>query len=434
MTIFDLQIDRLVKGNHIKILTVFGIIAIVSIFLVQIFWVRQAFTISESQFEQTLNVALRNVAEKIAVKNKTDFLQRNPVKKINPRLYLVQVNSEIDASLLDHYLNTTLDYYNINQDAEYSIYNCESNALVYCNYIQKRKPQKDYIAIDLPKFEGVNYYFTVSFPNYPIISLNNIPMWMITSGVMVLLVLFFIYALFVVFAQKSITRVQREFINNMTHEFKTPISTISVIQQVISDPEIVKSPQRLATYTQIIGHEIRRMNDQVEKVLNISKLEKKQFELDLEEINLNELIIQLTESLVHVDPDKTINIKTTLHPSALIILADKVHVTNVICNILENAIKYSSQDVDIEIKTEIIGEKIWTSISDHGEGMDKKELKRIFDKFYRIPKGNTHNVKGIGLGLFYVNEISHAHKWKIDISSEPEKGTLFILKMKNSKS
>lgn len=420
------------KGNHIKYLTAFGIVAIISIFIVQIFWIREAFNITESQFEHNTTVALRQVAEKIAVKNKTNFLQHNPVTKVNPRLYVVQVRSEIDANLLDHYLKETFDYFNIDVDVEYSIYSCQTDELVYCNYIQKQKPLKNVTSHNLPQFTGIDYYFSVSFPNYPIISMNNIPMWMITSAVLVLVVLFFIYALFVVFAQKSISQVQRDFINNMTHEFKTPIATISVIQQVIADPEIVKNPQRLGTYTQIIGEEIKRLNDQVEKVLHISRLEKRDVELHMEPIDIHEVIEQVIFNFTHVDFGKLINFTTDLKATDHIIMADKVHFTNVICNIVENAIKYAGETVDIIIATQNAApHKTQISVSDNGEGMEKKEIKRIFDKFYRISKGDTHNVKGFGLGLFYVKQIANRHNWKLDVMSEIGKGTTFIISINN---
>jgi two-component system phosphate regulon sensor histidine kinase PhoR len=417
--------------NYIKWLTIFGVFAIISIFLVQIFWVRQAFTISESQFEQSVNGALRRVAENIAIDTKTDFQQNNPVIKINPRQYIVNVNSEIDAELLDHYLTNALDYFHIDQDVEYSIYSCYDKTMVYCNYIQKKKPQKEFSTPELPKFEGVDYYFSVSFPHYPIVSLNNIPMWMITSAVLILVVLFFMFALFVVFTQKSVTQVQRDFINNMTHEFKTPISTISVIQQVISDPEIVKTPQRLATYTQIIGDEIRRLNDQVEKVLNITRLEKKHFDLHLEEIEVHEVIQQVIFNIQNTDFEKPIKITQSLEAKNQIIKADKVHFTNVICNIIENAIKYSKDDAEINIKTCNSDQKILIAISDKGEGIDKKNLKKIFDKFYRVPKGAIHNVKGFGLGLYYVKKVVDAHKWTINVVSTPNEGSEFKIQIKN---
>ncbi|MBC7884778.1 MAG: HAMP domain-containing histidine kinase, partial [Saprospiraceae bacterium] len=413
----------------IKWLTIFGVFAIISIFLVQIFWVRQAFTISESQFDQSVNGALRRVAENIAISNKTDFQQNNPVIKINPRHYIVNVNSEIDAELLDHYLVAALDYFHIDQDVEYSIYSCFDKTMVYCNYIQKKKPQKEYTTPVLPKFEGVDYYFSVSFPHYPIVSLNNIPMWMITSAVLILVILFFIFSLFVVFAQKSVTQVQRDFINNMTHEFKTPISTISVIQQVISDPDIVKTPQRLATYTQIIGAEIGRLNDQVEKVLNITRLEKKHFDLHLEEIDVHEIISQVVFNVQNTDFEKNITITQELNAQHHTIAADKVHFTNVINNIVENAAKYSSDEPKINISTRNSNHKLMISISDKGEGIDKKNIKKIFEKFYRVPKGAVHNVKGFGLGLYYVKIVSDAHKWNLTVTSIPNEGTVFTIQV-----
>ncbi len=420
------------KGNHIKYLTAFGIIAILSIFIIQIFWIKEAFNITESQFEHNTTVALRQVAEKIAVKNKTNFLQHNPVIKINPRLYVVQVNSEIDANLLDHYLKVTFDYFNIDIDVEYSIYSCQNDELVYCNYIQKKKPQKNATTPELPNFTDIDYYFSVSFPNYPIISMNNIPMWMITSAVLILVVLFFIYALFVVFAQKSISQIQREFINNMTHEFKTPISTISIIQQAISDPDIVKNPRRLATYTEIIGEEINRLNDQVEKVLNISRLEKRQVELKLEMIDIHEVIEQIIHNLSNIETEKKVNFVMDLRAERISINADRVHFTNVVCNIIENATKYSGDDVTIKITTTDQNNSTIIAIQDNGEGIEKKELKKIFEKFYRVPKGDTHNVKGFGLGLFYVKQIAKAHGWKLDATSIYGQGTTFYLIIDNN--
>ena len=399
--------------------------------MVQIFWVKQAFGISENQFDQSVNVALRRVAENIAFQNKTDFQLHNPVIKISPRQFIVNVNSEIDAALLDHYLATALDYYHIDQDVEYSIYSCHDKAMVYCNYIQKKKPLKEFSNTDLPKFEGVDYYFSVSFPHYPIVSLHNMPMWVITSVVLLLVVLFFIFALFVVFVQKSITQVQRDFINNMTHEFKTPISTISIIQQAIMDPEIVKTPQRLTTYAQIIGDEIGRLNAQVEKVLNITKLEKQRFDLHKSTTDIHEIIRQVIFNIKATNIAGNLQLSEELSAINHQAPIDVVHFTNVVYNIIENAVKYSSDTSIINIKTCNIGNKLLLSIADQGEGMDKKYVKKIFEKFYRIPKGAVHNVKGFGLGLYYVKKISDAHDWKITVASEPGKGTVFNILMTN---
>ncbi len=398
--------------------------------MVQIYWVKQAFTISESQFDQSVNIALRRVAENIASQNKTDFQLNNPVIKINSRQYIVNVNSEIDASLLDHYLGAAIDYYNIDQDVEYSIYSCHDKAMVYCNYIQKKKPLTTFSNQNLPKFDGVDYYFSVSFPHYPIVTLNNMPMWIVTSGVLLLVVLFFMFALFVVFAQKSTSQIQRDFINNMTHEFKTPISTISIIQQVIVDPEIFKTPQRLTTYAQIIGDEIGRLNAQVEKVLSITKLEKQEFELNKVQTDVHEIIRQVVFNLNETDFDGALQFTEHLYAVHHHVNVDVVHFTNVLCNIIENGIKYSGNTANITITTQNIDDKLRLNISDQGEGIDRKYVRKIFEKFFRIPKGDVHNVKGFGLGLYYVKKIADAHKWKVSVESAPDKGTTFSLLIK----
>ncbi|MBK8701917.1 MAG: HAMP domain-containing histidine kinase [Saprospiraceae bacterium] len=417
------------KNKHIIFLASFGGVVILAIFIVQLFWVKEALHISQQQFDQTVQIALREVAEKIALKNNTTYEYTNPVKKINPTHYIVQVNSDIDAELLDYYLASSLEYYNINQDVEYGIYSCFSKELVYCNYIQKNKPQKPVSSIQLPKFEGLDYYFSVSFPHYSIVSMHNVPMWMVTSIILFLAILFFLYALFIVFRQKSITQVQKDFINNMTHEFKTPISTISIIQQVISDPEITKNPQRLATYSEIIGAETKRLNEQVEKVLNIARIEKGQFSLHRESVSVHEIIQQIVLNVKNTEPGYNVQISAETEANSDAVLADRVHFTNILFNLVDNAIKYGGNPPVIKLSTHTEGHKIFIRITDNGYGMEKKELKKIFDKFYRISTGNVHNVKGFGLGLYYVKKIVDAHKWKITVTSTPGLGTVFTLEI-----
>jgi two-component system, OmpR family, phosphate regulon sensor histidine kinase PhoR len=418
-----------VKNKDITLLAIFGALVILAILVVQIFWVKDALNISTRQFDNTVTIALREVAEKIAFNNKTTYQYKNPVKRINPAQYIVQVNGEIDAELLDYYISSTFDYFDIKQDVEYNIYDCTSNTLVYCNYIQKNKFQKPYNELPQPKFEGLDYYFTVTFPHYSITSMHNVPMWVVTSLVLTLAILFFIYALYVVIRQRNITQVQKDFINNMTHEFKTPISTISIIQQVISDPEIVKSPQRLGTYSQIIGVEINRLNDQVEKVLNIARIEKGQFTLHKERISVGEVIQQLTRSINATDLSENVIVEEILDDHDDTIFADKVHFTNILFNLVDNAVKYGGKPPQIVIETEIINNKIFVKIKDNGRGIDKKNIKKIFDKFYRVPTGNVHDVKGFGLGLYYVSKIIEAHRWKISVSSQLGTGTTFLLEI-----
>lgn len=416
------------RNKHIILLASFGAIAILAIVVVQVFWVKEALHISDQQFDQTVQIALREVAEKISKKNKTTLEYKNPVKKINSTHYVVQVNSDIDAEMLDYFIASTFDYFNIKQDVEYGIYSCFSKELVYCNYIQKDATQPKSLLQHLPKFEGLDYYFSVSFPHYSIVSMHNVPMWVVTSIILMLAVLFFIYALFVVFRQRSITQVQKDFINNMTHEFKTPISTISIIQQVISDPEITKTPERLLAYSRIIGVETKRLNEQVEKVLNIARIEKGQFQLKKERIDIHEIIATIEQQFIHtLNESGDGHLQTLLNAQQHWVLADKVHLTNILFNLTDNAVKYGGDPPEVTIITYNEAKNMVIEVRDNGYGIDKKNLKKIFHKFYRIPTGRVHNVKGFGLGLFYVKKIIDAHRWKITVTSTPGKGTSFYI-------
>lgn len=221
--------------------------------------------------------------------------------------------------------------------------------------------------------------------------------------------------------------MQKDFINNMTHEFKTPISTIAIASETISQPGIVNTPERLFTYSGIIHEEAARLNMQVERVLQTVKAERREFQLNKEKIDLHELIKAIIESFNVNANNKKGEIKLNLSATNCFVIADKHHLTNVIFNLLDNAVKYSDQSPIITISTVNEGNKLLLSVSDNGIGIKKEYLKRIFDKFFRVPSGNIHNVKGFGLGLSYVKSIVKLHRWKIKVNSEPGKGSTFTI-------
>ncbi|HTA27577.1 MAG TPA: HAMP domain-containing sensor histidine kinase, partial [Bacteroidia bacterium] len=216
-------------------------------------------------------------------------------------------------------------------------------------------------------------------------------------------------------------------INNMTHEFKTPISTIAIASETISQPDIVDTPERLFMYSGIIHEEAARLNMQVERVLQTVKAERKEFELNTEKIDLHELIKTIVDSFSVNAKNKKGEIKLDLTATDYLITADKHHLTNVIFNLLDNAVKYSDKAPVITVSTINEGNKILLSVSDEGLGIKKEYVKRIFDKFFRVPSGNIHNVKGFGLGLSYVKSIAKLHKWKIKVTSELGKGSTFTI-------
>jgi two-component system phosphate regulon sensor histidine kinase PhoR len=213
----------------------------------------------------------------------------------------------------------------------------------------------------------------------------------------------------------------------MTHELKTPISTIGISAKVIADPDIVNQPERLSNYAEIIVHQNKRMEQQVEKVLQSTLSEKGRIQLEFEQIHLTECLDKVKNELSLKAEEKGGKIQLETDEYIPPILADKNHFENLMFNLLDNAIKYSIESPLVYIYAHVEKGKIKISVSDNGIGMNPDQIKRIFQKFYRVPTGDVHDVKGFGLGLDYVKNIVKAHKWSIEVDSELGKGSVFSI-------
>jgi len=226
--------------------------------------------------------------------------------------------------------------------------------------------------------------------------------------------------------------MQKDFINNMTHEFKTPISSINISADVILNPDIINDPARLYTYGSVIKQENNRLNQQVDKVLQIARIESHSFHLNKVMVDLNTLVLTVAENC-KANSNRQLVVNTNLSDSVGSFEADELHLTNILFNLLDNASKYSDKEPVITIETLRTDKSIVLSICDNGPGISPEFHHRVFQKFYRIPTGNLHNVKGFGLGLYYVKTICTAHQWKIDLISEPGKGTTFVISIPDKK-
>ena len=266
------------------------------------------------------------------------------------------------------------------------------------------------------------------FPNKTAFFISSILPQLISSIVFTGLIMFcFIYTIMTILKQKKISMMKTDFINNMTHEFKTPIATISLAADSIDSPMIRSKPEQIARYANIIRQENTRMLEQVEKVLQIARLDKQDFELKITEIDLNDLVNRAVEHTALKVNDRGGVIKAILGAKNPSIRGDENHISNVIHNLLDNANKYSRESPNISLETVDTKDGVLLSISDKGIGMTKDQLKRIFEKFYRVSTGNLHDVKGFGLGLSYVKAIVDAHRGKISVKSEVGKGSTFEL-------
>ena len=239
----------------------------------------------------------------------------------------------------------------------------------------------------------------------------------------------FVFTIYIIFRQKKLTEIKNDFINNMTHEFKTPISTISLAAQMLQDPAVEKSPVMFKHISGVINDETKRLRFQVEKVLQMSMFERQKATLKMKDINANELIAGVVNTFAIKAEKNNGSITTDLEAALPWIFVDEMHFTNVIFNLLDNAVKYKKPDgeLHLHVKTWNVSDKLYISIQDNGIGIKKENLKKIFDKFYRVHTGNLHNVKGFGLGLAYVKQIVQAHRGSIRAESELGVGTKFII-------
>jgi two-component system phosphate regulon sensor histidine kinase PhoR len=266
------------------------------------------------------------------------------------------------------------------------------------------------------------------FPNRTRIVIGSVLGMLSLSIMFTGIVLFcFWYTIKIIYRQKQLSEMKTDFINNMTHEFKTPIATISLAADNISSPMVINTPDKIKRFVDIIRQENRRMNSQVERVLQMALIDKKDFQLKLADLNLHELIEQAVSNFSLQVEKREGSLRMDLGATNPIIEGDATHIAGVIHNLLDNANKYSPEKPDITISTHDVHMGIEVVVTDKGMGISKEVRKHIFDKFYREHTGNVHNVKGFGLGLSYVKAIMTAHKGLVDVHSEPGKGSSFIL-------
>lgn len=417
------------RSKNIRFVVILAILSLIGISAAQIYWVKAAFNQEQDHFHRQVNVALNQVAGEFYTYNNMSAPNTNPIRQVLGNYYVVMVNSPIDANLLDGLLKKAFATSNLNTDFEYGIYNCDTECMVYDEYVNAEAILVLNEFNNLPIWDESNYYFGVYFPSKSGFLLNRMKIWMFTTIVLLVVILFFGYAMFIIFKQKRLSEIQKDFISNMTHEFKTPISTIAVAAEVLQQPEILNEPERLLTYATIINKENKRLKGQVERVLQLASLENESLQLKKSSISVHRIIMEVTNHFSAIINTK--EIKVELLAENDIIIADEHHFTNVIYNLIDNAIKYSPSKVNIKLRTTTKKDELIIAIEDKGVGLTSEQSKHIFDKFYRVSTGDVHDVKGFGIGLSYVKLIVNESGGSIKVESILGKGSKFIMKFKN---
>jgi two-component system, OmpR family, phosphate regulon sensor histidine kinase PhoR len=415
-----------------KSIVIIVLLAVVSLGLVivgQVFWVRNAYKIQETQFNDRVLTALTAVVDRILVMN-NDKAITEPVIQKSTDFFVANINDTPEPYLLETLLREEFEDRNLKADFEYGIYDCFNDTLVYggkVSFVEPGRVEKPEKIQYISGFESDGHYFGVLFPKKTNVIMKSMDFWMYSSFVIFLIFIFFAYTIFVVLRQKKLSEVKTDFINNMTHELKTPISTIGLSADALEREEVMSDKDRLKRYASVIKIENSRLKSQVEKVLQIAALNPKKMNLKMEAFDVHEAILAACQTFRVNLEESGGELMCNCQASQYIIWADRVHFTNILYNLLDNATKYTDEVPHVQVKTKNVNDQLVIEFHDNGIGISPKDQKMIFDKFYRVHTGNVHNVKGFGLGLFYVKTVLKAHRGKITVNSELKKGSVFTI-------
>jgi len=436
----------------INAVIILGILSVLSILIVQIFWIRNttalqqvSITIQERedslnhiQFEENVHLALRNVLDDISSQKADSSDLYGAVKQLETDYFTVDINEELLPFYLENLLKREFYNQNVNYDFQFGIYDCFTDSIVFGKLIKYTPESNGFTqsetintsTTDQLKWKSDGHYFTVFFPEVFNSQKNDIRTtsfspYLYLFTIVIVVLLFFGFSLTVIFKQKRLSEVKTDFINNMTHELKTPISSIGLSSEMIIRSNQDMNIETIKKYASLIFKENKRLENQVERVLNIAKLDKHEISLKKEAFDLHELLKEVKENIEFNNSDKKSTIQLNLTSKNSVLNLDSVHITNVIYNLIDNAVKYCNVEPIISISTERTPKHFLISIEDNGIGIKKENLKHLFDKFYRVPTGNLHNVKGFGLGLYYVKMILNEHNGAISVKSHLGKNTVF---------
>lgn len=360
-----------------------------------------------------------------------DFEKYNYSKLINDVVKKVPIHKRVSEEEIRRLMTLELVQRDMETDFEFAVFSGDLMTKVRSENFDIEEYAQLY---KVPIFEnsgGTNDYFLyATFPGEKKFVLSSI-LGMAGMSIIFTLIIVIAYssALHQLNKQRQISQIKTDFINNMTHEFKTPIATINLALDAVKNPKIIDNKEKVAYYHKMIRDENKRMHAQVENVLRISKLEKNELDIRKEHYELNDIVEDSVNHIQLIVEDRNGYVEMHLNATESSILANESHLTNVIVNVLDNAVKYSPDEPKIDVTTETLGNFIFLKVKDQGDGMSKAAQRRIFEKFYREHTGNIHNVKGHGLGLAYAKQIVEDHQGEIYVESEKGKGSTFTIKL-----
>ena len=409
----------------LRTLVLLAVLSVIGIIVTQLYWVKKSLNLQDDQFNHRVHVALNLVSQKLA-SNTGRNVNVDAINRNSDNYYTIDFSDPIKTRNIEEYLVTEFRNQSLKEPFEYGIFDCNTDTLIFGKLIHTLDVQKiEQLKLKIPR--GENFYLGILFPNKESYLFGDWTILAVFTIVTLIVLLFFAFSILTILKQKQVGEIKNDFVNNMTHEFKTPIATIGLAADVLMKDNISQNPEKIFHYAQIISAESKRLKSQVETVLQVALTDAKKINLKIEPIDIHEIITEIIKNFeVRVQAKKG-HLRSDLEAKNTIISGDRVHISNILHNLLDNAIKYCDKIPDILIGTKNRGQYIEITIQDNGKGIASDNVHQIFEKFYRVSSGNRHDVKGFGLGLFYVKNMVNMHRGEITVKSKLGVGTTFYI-------
>jgi two-component system phosphate regulon sensor histidine kinase PhoR len=410
-----------------NIVIFFGFLSIIGVIVLQLLTLQKAYKFERNEINNKIDLVLTDVVRSIYKDNRSKLDVVNQINKVTEDYYIVNVNDAFDHTILQYYLKNEFEKVKLDLDYEYAIYDCGTDNMIYGNYVSKNKIENTEKCIDcFEKKRGYTYYFAIRFPTIKNLYFNTLQNFWIYLVVLIVVLFIYMYSVILMLKQKKYTNLQNDFINNMTHEFKTPLSSILLASGYAQTQEEILNNPKLKKYLNIIIEQSKKLNQHIERILMVAKTDANWIELQKAEVNLKEIIDNVIETTaLKYQKNQLIE---NLVSEQIKINADGFHLYNVFYNLIENALKYAGDQPKIIIEQEK-NKTLNISIKDFGEGINEQHINFVFDKFYRIPKPNNKEIEGFGIGLHYVKKIVILHQWNILLNRNKPHGLIVTIEI-----
>jgi len=404
-------------------------VSLIAAIVTQLLWVRDAGLLKKDQYYNSVKVSLRSVINEINESRQTYSAEMLGIDSI---VYWEHVSllSILHPKVLDSLIKKEFVAQQIKGIYKYGVFRIKDSLFIlgnYEGYIQQLIGSPMRISLTC-LCQSEDYWLSVYFPEKGSALYSEMIILPVMSGLFLMVLVFsFFFTIYFIIRQKKLSDIKADFVNNMTHEFKTPISTISITSEILVKEQVINSPDRVKRYAKIIFDENNRLRKMVERVLQMAIIDKDEFELKLKEHDLHEIITECVANFRIQVSERKGRIKTKLDAHQPLITIDRDHLANILNNLLDNANKYSPENPHITISTQNLNNSILISVTDKGIGIGKENLENVFKRFHRLQQGDIHDVKGFGIGLFYVKTMVEKMGGKIELKSELNVGSSFTL-------